>query len=199
MGRKDQARVTLAISEIWSGGGWWSLSLSQAEMFLLLADGLGAKYTSALAPGFFKYRANLGKRQPPTTPHSGHTWHWGHCSPSPWDGSVSVGLRGCLNACACLVGSDVNSVDFVDSGSAMRKTVARQNAKLEGGSSKPDFVIWEIEVPKVTSCWPAHHPALPYTATSWSSWSGAGSVPSLGDQQQVQEDWGVLLLLGLQE
>ncbi|XP_005424437.1 A-kinase anchor protein 1, mitochondrial isoform X1 [Geospiza fortis] len=45
-------------------------------------------------------------------------------------------------------GSDVNSVDFVDSGSAMRKTVARQNAKLEGGSSKPDFVIWEIEVPK---------------------------------------------------
>ncbi|XP_068066820.1 A-kinase anchor protein 1, mitochondrial isoform X1 [Anomalospiza imberbis] len=45
-------------------------------------------------------------------------------------------------------GSDVNSVDFVDSGSAMRKTVARQNAKLEGGSSKPDFIIWEIEVPK---------------------------------------------------
>ncbi|XP_063258987.1 A-kinase anchor protein 1, mitochondrial [Prinia subflava] len=45
-------------------------------------------------------------------------------------------------------GSDANSVDFVDSGSAMRKTVARQNAKLEGGSSKPDFVIWEIEVPK---------------------------------------------------
>uniref|UniRef100_A0A8C5X273 A-kinase anchoring protein 1 n=1 Tax=Malurus cyaneus samueli TaxID=2593467 RepID=A0A8C5X273_9PASS len=45
-------------------------------------------------------------------------------------------------------GSDVNSVDFVDSGSAMRKTVARQNAKLEEGSSKPDFVIWEIEVPK---------------------------------------------------
>ncbi|XP_030087805.1 A-kinase anchor protein 1, mitochondrial [Serinus canaria] len=45
-------------------------------------------------------------------------------------------------------GSDVNSVDFVDSGNAMRKTVARQNAKLEGGSSKPDFVIWEIEVPK---------------------------------------------------
>ncbi|XP_017676992.1 PREDICTED: A-kinase anchor protein 1, mitochondrial [Lepidothrix coronata] len=45
-------------------------------------------------------------------------------------------------------GSDANSVDFVDSGCAMRKTVARQNAKLEGGSSKPDFVIWEIEVPK---------------------------------------------------
>lgn len=45
-------------------------------------------------------------------------------------------------------GSDVNSVDFVDSGSAMRKTVARQNAKLEGGSSKQDLVVWEIEVPK---------------------------------------------------
>lgn len=105
-----------------------------------------------------------------------------------------MGLVGCLNACACLVGSDVNSVDFVDSGSAMRKTVARQNAKLEGGSSKPDFVIWEIEVPKVTSCWPAHHPALPYTATSWSA---AGSVPSQGDQQPVQDDWSLLLPLGL--
>ncbi|NXP18496.1 AKAP1 protein, partial [Scytalopus superciliaris] len=45
-------------------------------------------------------------------------------------------------------GSDANSVDFVDSGCAMRKTVARQNAKLEGGSSVPDFVIWEIKVPK---------------------------------------------------
>lgn len=108
-----------------------------------------------------------------------------------------MGLGDCLNACACLVGSDVNSVDFVDSGSAMRKTVARQNAKLEGGSSKPDFVIWEIEVPKVTSCWAAHPPALPCTATSWSSLSGAGSVPSLGEQQQVQEDWSVLPPLGL--
>ncbi|KAJ7406447.1 A-kinase anchor protein 1 [Willisornis vidua] len=45
-------------------------------------------------------------------------------------------------------GSDANSVDFVDTGCAMRKTVARQNAKLEGGSSLPDFVIWEIKVPK---------------------------------------------------
>ncbi|NWX16946.1 AKAP1 protein, partial [Aegotheles bennettii] len=45
-------------------------------------------------------------------------------------------------------GSDVNSVDFVDSGSAMRKTVAHQNSKLGGESSKSDFVIWEIEVPK---------------------------------------------------
>lgn len=102
------------------------------------------------------------KGSPSTTPHSGH---WGHSTALPFGWNVSVGLGGCLNACACLVGSDVNSVDFVDSGSAMRKTVARQNAKLEGGSSKPDFVIWEIEVPKVTSSWPAHHPALPYTAT----------------------------------
>ncbi|XP_010171801.1 A-kinase anchor protein 1, mitochondrial [Antrostomus carolinensis] len=45
-------------------------------------------------------------------------------------------------------GSDVNSVDFVDSGCAMRKTVTRQNSKLGGESSKSDFVIWEIEVPK---------------------------------------------------
>lgn len=68
--------------------------------------------------------------------------------PFPLGWECNLGHRGCLNASACLVGSDVNSVDFVDSGSAMRKTVARQNAKLEGGSSKPDFVVWEIEVPK---------------------------------------------------
>ncbi|NXL55875.1 AKAP1 protein, partial [Chordeiles acutipennis] len=45
-------------------------------------------------------------------------------------------------------GSDVNSVDFVDSGCAMRKTVTHQNSKLGGESSKSDFIIWEIEVPK---------------------------------------------------
>ncbi|KAM9272443.1 A-kinase anchor protein 1, mitochondrial [Morus bassanus] len=45
-------------------------------------------------------------------------------------------------------GSDVNSMDFVDSGCAMRKTVTRQNAKLEADSRKSDYVIWEIEVPK---------------------------------------------------
>ncbi|KFP90081.1 hypothetical protein N311_02331, partial [Apaloderma vittatum] len=45
-------------------------------------------------------------------------------------------------------GSDVNNVDFVDSGCAMRKTVALQNSKLGGESSKSDFIIWEIEVPK---------------------------------------------------
>ncbi|NXD78495.1 AKAP1 protein, partial [Halcyon senegalensis] len=43
-------------------------------------------------------------------------------------------------------GLDENSVDFVDSGCAMRKTVTRQ--KLGGESSKSDFIIWEIEVPK---------------------------------------------------
>ncbi|XP_074878029.1 A-kinase anchor protein 1, mitochondrial-like [Buteo buteo] len=45
-------------------------------------------------------------------------------------------------------GLDVNSVDFVDSGCAMRKTVSRQNSKLRGESSKSGVVIWEIEVPK---------------------------------------------------
>ncbi|NXL04331.1 AKAP1 protein, partial [Mesembrinibis cayennensis] len=45
-------------------------------------------------------------------------------------------------------GSDVNSMDFVDSGCAMRKTVTRQNSNLGGKSSKSDFLIWEIEVPK---------------------------------------------------
>ncbi|XP_075024418.1 A-kinase anchor protein 1, mitochondrial [Calonectris borealis] len=45
-------------------------------------------------------------------------------------------------------GSHVNSMDFVDSGCAMRKTVTRQNSKLGGESSKSDYIIWEIEVPK---------------------------------------------------
>ncbi|NXV34023.1 AKAP1 protein, partial [Rissa tridactyla] len=45
-------------------------------------------------------------------------------------------------------GSDVNNMDFVDSGCALRKTVTRQNSKLGGESSKSDFIIWEIEVPK---------------------------------------------------
>ncbi|KFP09070.1 hypothetical protein Z169_01232, partial [Egretta garzetta] len=47
-----------------------------------------------------------------------------------------------------LGGSDVNGMGFVDSGCAMRKTVTRQNSQLGGESSKSDFVIWEIEVPK---------------------------------------------------
>ncbi|KFV99160.1 hypothetical protein N327_12327, partial [Fulmarus glacialis] len=45
-------------------------------------------------------------------------------------------------------GSHVNSMDFVDGGCAMRKTVTRQNSKLGGESSKSDYIIWEIEVPK---------------------------------------------------
>ncbi|KFW63508.1 hypothetical protein AS28_09413, partial [Pygoscelis adeliae] len=45
-------------------------------------------------------------------------------------------------------GLDANSMDFMDSGCAMRKTVTRQNSKLGGESSKSDFVIWEVEVPK---------------------------------------------------
>ncbi|KFQ36993.1 hypothetical protein N332_03109, partial [Mesitornis unicolor] len=45
-------------------------------------------------------------------------------------------------------GSGENNVDFLDSGCAMRKTVTRQNSKLGGESSKSDFIIWEIEVPK---------------------------------------------------
>uniref|UniRef100_A0A8D0FBW9 A-kinase anchoring protein 1 n=1 Tax=Strix occidentalis caurina TaxID=311401 RepID=A0A8D0FBW9_STROC len=67
-----------------------------------------------------------------------------------WPRVWQLGRVGCLNAdaCACLVGSDVNNMDFVDSGCAMRKTVTRQNSKLGEESSKSDFIIWEIEVPK---------------------------------------------------
>ncbi|NWR59320.1 AKAP1 protein, partial [Bucorvus abyssinicus] len=45
-------------------------------------------------------------------------------------------------------GSDANTVDFVDSGCAMRKIVTGQNSKLGEEPIKADFVIWEIEVPK---------------------------------------------------
>lgn len=67
---------------------------------------------------------------------------------------------GCLNAdtSACLVGLDGNGMDSVDSGCAMRKTVTHQTSKAGGESSKSDSVIWEIEVPKVTSRWPARVP-----------------------------------------
>ncbi|NXN99775.1 AKAP1 protein, partial [Rhinopomastus cyanomelas] len=62
---------------------------------------------------------------------------------SPHECSRAEGMEGDRSG-----GSDVDGMDFVDSGCAMRKTVTRQNAKLGGESSKSDFVIWEIEVPK---------------------------------------------------
>ncbi|NXY75809.1 AKAP1 protein, partial [Glareola pratincola] len=43
---------------------------------------------------------------------------------------------------------DVNHMDFVDNGCALRKRVTCQNYKLRRESSKSDFIIWEIEVPK---------------------------------------------------
>ncbi|NXH75922.1 AKAP1 protein, partial [Hydrobates tethys] len=45
-------------------------------------------------------------------------------------------------------GLQVNSMDFVSSDCAMRKTVTRRNSNPGAGSSKSDYVIWEIEVPK---------------------------------------------------
>lgn len=83
-------------------------------------------------------------------------------------------------------------MDFVDSGCAMRKTVTRQNSKLRGESSKSDYVIWEIEVPKVTSRWPRTPPA-----TLWFFQPGTGSVPPRGDEQQTNGDLGILLPLGV--
>lgn len=65
----------------------------------------------------------------------------------------------------------MNDTDFVDSGCAMRKTVTRQNSKLRGESSKSDYVIWEIEVPKVTGRW-----LLAPPAALWFLQPGAGSV-----------------------
>ncbi|XP_025962843.2 A-kinase anchor protein 1, mitochondrial [Dromaius novaehollandiae] len=45
-------------------------------------------------------------------------------------------------------GSDVNSMDSVDSGCALGQTETRQNSKPGGESSKSELTIWEIEVPK---------------------------------------------------
>ncbi|NXP11603.1 AKAP1 protein, partial [Thinocorus orbignyianus] len=64
-------------------------------------------------------------------------------SPLPHECSRAEGMDGEHSG-----GSDVSNMDFVDSGCALRKTVTRQNSKLGGESSKSDFVIWEIEVPK---------------------------------------------------
>lgn len=45
-------------------------------------------------------------------------------------------------------GSDVNSMDSVDSGCAMRKSEGCLNSKTGAESSKIELVIWEIEIPK---------------------------------------------------
>uniref|UniRef100_A0A7M4EUZ3 A-kinase anchoring protein 1 n=1 Tax=Crocodylus porosus TaxID=8502 RepID=A0A7M4EUZ3_CROPO len=45
-------------------------------------------------------------------------------------------------------GSDVNSMDSVDSGCALGKTETRQNSKPGVDSNKSELTIWEIEVPK---------------------------------------------------
>lgn len=81
-------------------------------------------------------------------------------------------------------------MDFVDSGCAMRKTVTRQNSKLRGESSKSDYVIWEIEVPKVTGRW-----LLAPPAALWFLQPGAGSVPSQGVEQRMNGDLSVSLPL----
>ncbi|KAJ6657860.1 hypothetical protein lerEdw1_001780 [Lerista edwardsae] len=45
-------------------------------------------------------------------------------------------------------GSDVNSMDSVDSGCALRKSDSCQNSKMGAEPSKMELVIWEIEIPK---------------------------------------------------
>ncbi|XP_063153133.1 A-kinase anchor protein 1, mitochondrial isoform X2 [Candoia aspera] len=45
-------------------------------------------------------------------------------------------------------GSDVNSMDSVDSGCALRKNDSCPSAKMGTDSSKAELVIWEVEIPK---------------------------------------------------
>lgn len=50
--------------------------------------------------------------------------------------------------CVCVYsGSDVNSMDSVDSGCTMSAVESQSN---HGASSSSDLIIWEIEVPKVS-------------------------------------------------
>ncbi|KAM3933812.1 A-kinase anchor protein 1, mitochondrial isoform 1-T3 [Leptodactylus fuscus] len=57
----------------------------------------------------------------------------------PWTGEGEVDHSG---------GSDVNSMDSVDSGYALGKTEQVQNVKQKVEVKKAELVIWEIEVPK---------------------------------------------------
>ncbi|XP_040280819.1 A-kinase anchor protein 1, mitochondrial [Bufo bufo] len=57
----------------------------------------------------------------------------------PWTGDAEVDHSG---------GSDVNSMDSVDSGYALGKTEQGQNVKQKMEVKKAELVIWEIEVPK---------------------------------------------------
>ncbi|KAM9259520.1 uncharacterized protein RDI95_014930 [Morus bassanus] len=62
---------------------------------------------------------------------------------------VLSGAAGDVSTQSCqAAASQAETMDFVDSGCAMRRRVTRQNAKLGGASGKSDHVIWEIEVPK---------------------------------------------------
>ncbi|XP_007420435.1 A-kinase anchor protein 1, mitochondrial [Python bivittatus] len=45
-------------------------------------------------------------------------------------------------------GSDVNSMDSVDSGCALRKNDSCPSAKMGTDSNKAELVIWEVEIPK---------------------------------------------------
>ncbi|XP_069827217.1 A-kinase anchor protein 1, mitochondrial [Dendropsophus ebraccatus] len=57
----------------------------------------------------------------------------------PWTGDAEADHSG---------GSDVNSMDSVDSGCALGKTEEVQNVKQKIEVKKAELVIWEIEVPK---------------------------------------------------
>lgn len=51
--------------------------------------------------------------------------------------------------CFFHLGSDVNSMDSVDSGCALGNSEQFQNMKQKSDAKKADVVIWEFEVPKV--------------------------------------------------
>lgn len=55
----------------------------------------------------------------------------------------------CVIQVILFAGSDVNSMDSVDSGCALRKSDSCQNSKMGAEPSKMELVIWEIEIPKV--------------------------------------------------
>ncbi|XP_073469210.1 A-kinase anchor protein 1, mitochondrial [Aquarana catesbeiana] len=57
-------------------------------------------------------------------------------------------FTGCIPFKVAMGGSDVNSMDSVDSGCALGNSEQFQNMKQKSDAKKADVVIWEFEVPK---------------------------------------------------
>ncbi|KAM4797194.1 A-kinase anchor protein 1, mitochondrial [Rhinophrynus dorsalis] len=110
-------------------GSYDSLSTSGIETSREISvSGDRLKKVNAVESKSTPYSNGDVKRGSPDLKHEGH-----------WTVETEVDHSG---------GSDVNSMDSVDSGCALGKTEQLQNAKQRLDTKKAELVIWEIEVPK---------------------------------------------------